>query len=70
MSIEDEIKDRCARGMLFPLIPEASGATIRRAMFVGEHLWNLLNSPVGDEEWEERIGNLKADLENFVTARR
>ena len=68
MSIEEEIKDRCRRGMLFPLIPIAPGASVRRALFVAEDLWSVLQSPEGDAEWEERIGNLIADLENFVTA--
>ncbi len=67
MSIHDEILDRCRRGMLFPLIPKAQGATIRRAMLVGEDLHGLLNSPEGDEDWERRIGDLLADLEYFVT---
>jgi hypothetical protein len=53
--------------MLFPLAPQAAGATIRRAMFVAEKLWSELNSPEGDSEWEERIGRLRADLEIFVT---
>jgi hypothetical protein len=68
MSIDDEIIDRCNRGMLFPLLPEAQGATVRRAMLIGEELYGLLNSPQGDEEWEERIGTLRADLEHFVTS--
>ena len=35
-------------------------------MFVAEDLWNELNSPEGDPEWDERIGKLRADLEVFV----
>lgn len=67
MSIEDEIIDRHKRGMLFALTPKAAGATIRRALFVEEWLWRDLNSPEGeDQEWEERIGKLQADLEIFV----
>jgi hypothetical protein len=69
MSIQDEIVDRVERGMLFPLIPKARGATIRRAMFVAEDLWIELNSPEGNPEWDERIGKLRADLEVFVTER-
>jgi len=69
MSIDDEIKDKCRRGMLYPLVPLVPGATIRRAMFVSERLWSELNSPEGDIEWEERIGYLRADLENCVIAR-
>ena len=67
MSIEDEILDRVARKMLFPLRPQAAGATIRRAMFVAERLWDELNSPEGDAEWEDRIGRLRADLEICIT---
>lgn len=67
MSIEDEILDRVTRGMLFPLTPKAAGATTRRAMFVVERLWNELNSPEGDAEWEGRIGRLRADLEVYIT---
>ena len=67
MSIEDEILDRVRREMLWPLRPKAAGAPIRRALFVGEKLWAELNSPEGDEEWEDRIGRLRADLEIFVT---
>ena len=69
MSIEDEIKDKVQRGMLFPLLPQAPGATIRRAMLIAEDLWKMLDSPEGDLEWEERMGHLQADLENFVTSR-
>ena len=67
MSIEDDILDRVRQGMLFPLSPRAAGATIRRAMFVSERLWNELNSPEGDPEWEDRIGRLRADLEVYIT---
>lgn len=67
MSIEDEIVDRCDRGMLFPLLPKAAGATTRRAMFIEEGLWAELNSSEGDPVWDERIGRLRADLEIFVT---
>jgi hypothetical protein len=66
MSIGDEILDRVRRQMLFPLTPKASGAAVRRAMFVAEALWYELNSPEGDAEWEERIGRLRADLEIFI----
>ena len=67
MSIEDEIVDKVDRGMLYPLIPKAPGAQIRRALFVEEALWKELNSPEGDDEWDERIARLTADLEVFVT---
>lgn len=67
MSIEDEIMDRVQRGMLFPLVPKAAGAPMRRALFVEEWLWKELNSPEGDTEWDTRISKLRADLEVFVT---
>jgi hypothetical protein len=70
MSIHDEILDRYERKALFPVLPKARGATIRRALFVNEAVHVLLNSPEGeDEEWERRIANLQADLEVFVEAR-
>ena len=69
MSIFDEILDRFGRGMLFPVIPRARGSTIRRAMFVNEDLHNVLESPEGDQQWERRIAELRADLEVFVEAR-
>jgi len=53
MSIQDEILDRVQRGMLFPLLPRARGAAIRRALFVSERLHAVLS----------------ADLEVFVEAR-
>lgn len=66
MSIHEEIKDRVTQGMLYPLLPRAPGITAQRAMFLSEWLWNVVNSPVGDEEWERRIGELIADLETFI----
>ena len=51
------------------ILPQAQGSTIRRAMFVDESLDALLNSPEGNEEWEQRIAALRADLEVFVEAR-
>ena len=67
MSIEVEILDAVRRRMLFPLLPLAAGEAPRRAMFVEERLWQFLESPDGDEEWERRVGELRADLERFVT---
>jgi hypothetical protein len=66
MSIEDEIIDSIDRGMLRPLLPQAAGEAARRAMFLSEPLWNILESPEGDETWEQRVGELRADLETFV----
>jgi hypothetical protein len=68
MSIEDEIADRVQREMLFPLLPLAPGEAAIRALFIGRRLWEVLESPEGDAEWEERVGKLRADLEQFVIA--
>jgi hypothetical protein len=35
-------------------------------MFLSSELWELLNAPYEDEEMEDRIGDLQADLEFFV----
>lgn len=67
MSIDELILDRVKRGMLYPLVPYAPGARADRAMFLCEALWAILESPEGDDEWEVRVGELRADLERFVT---
>lgn len=67
MSIRDVIADRCRRRMLFPLLPHAPGAAAERAMFVSEGLWQFMQSPSPDQAWDERVGELQADLERFVT---
>jgi hypothetical protein len=66
MSIHDVIKHQCTTGKLYPLRPQVQSEPIRRSLFVGERLWEALNGPEGNVEWEERIGYLRADLENFV----
>lgn len=67
MSIRDEIRDRVDRGMLFPLLPLAKGDALLRVLLVSEGLQAVLDSPEGDAEWEQRVGELQADLERFVT---
>ena len=69
MSISALILDRVNRKMLFPILPRAKGASIRRVMFVTEEIQALLTSPRGDLAWEQRIAELRADLEVFVEAR-
>jgi hypothetical protein len=54
--------------MLYPITPRAAGEGPIRALFVGETLWRVLTSPEGDLEWEQRVGELQADLEVFVTS--
>jgi hypothetical protein len=55
--------------MLFPVVPKARGATARRALFVNEALHGVLTWPEGDENWDRRVAELRADLEVFVEAR-
>jgi hypothetical protein len=69
MSIEDLIKHKVGAGMLFPLIPRAHGSTPRRAMFVSEDIWSLLSTEHQDDEMEDRLGILQADLELFAEGR-
>ena len=67
MSIEDLILDRVKRGMLYPVVPRSQGEAARRAMFVCERLWRVMNAPIGDDvAWEQRLGELQADLEAFA----
>src|SRR5215216_3735673 len=66
MSIADLIADRVQRGMLFPLYPRAPGSSPQRALLVAEELWNFLQAPGPDDDWEERKGFLLADLEVFA----
>jgi hypothetical protein len=52
--------------MLFPIVPKRPGSSARRAMFVHERLWSVLQSPEGDDQWERRVAELQADLEVFA----
>jgi hypothetical protein len=69
MSIEDLIRHKVGAGMLFPLIPRAAGSTPRRAMFVSEDIWSLLSTEHQDDDMEDRLGILQADLEQFAEGR-
>lgn len=66
MSIRDVIKDAVGRGMLYPLMLRAAGTSARRGLFVYDKLWEVLQSPEGNEEWEKRVAELQADLEQFA----
>lgn len=66
MSIGDLIRWRRNEGALVPLRPRAKGAVTRRALFLTEQLAELL-ATTHDDEMEERLGHLQADLELFVT---
>src|SRR3981081_1752281 len=66
MSISDLILHRVSIGMLFPILPRAAGGATRRAMFVSEDIWSLLSIEHQDDDMEERLGILQADLELFA----
>lgn len=66
MSIAAVIRARVGQQSIYPLIP-ASGP-ILRAMFVSEALWAALDASYDDEEMEDRMGRLKADLEFFASS--
>jgi len=51
---------------LFALRPLAAGTSARRCMLLAEDVWSLLNTTHEDQELEERIGFLQADLEVFA----
>ncbi len=66
MSIHDEIKHRIAEGRLFEVVP-IMDEPIQRRMYVTEEINVLLNGPWQDDpEWEERCGELRVTLEQFV----
>jgi hypothetical protein len=66
MSIEDEILWRLGEQRLFPLLPKAAGSAPHRALFLTEDIWSMLSTQHGDDELEERMGFLQADLEQFA----
>jgi hypothetical protein len=66
MSIDAELRDCVRRGMLHILNPRAPGSVSRRVMLLTQPLWDLLHSPEGDDEWEKRVAELRADLEVFA----
>lgn len=66
MSIEDEIVWRVSEHRLFPLLPKAAGAAPRRALFLAEDIWSVLSTEHDDQDLEDRMGFLQADLELFA----
>lgn len=54
--------------MLYPLRPKAAGSPIYRVLFLAEDLWKFLYEDIHDDDMEDRIGTLLADLEQFVTS--
>jgi hypothetical protein len=66
MSIELFIGYRVSEGMLFPLIPKAPGTSPKRALYLSEEIWALLSTTHEDDDLEDRLGILQADLELFA----
>ena len=66
MSIVTILRDKLASGMLHILVPKVPGDSHRRVLVIGSRLWEEIESEPRDSAWEVRIGQLKADLENFV----
>lgn len=58
-----------AAGTLVPLSPLSPRAMKRRALYVTQPIWRLLNDETTDDISEERYGRLRADLETFVVER-
>jgi hypothetical protein len=69
MSIYDEIDGRVKEGRLSLLLPAMpSGAVVRR-IYVSPEVNSLVYGPWGDREWEQRCGQLRADLDRFIEGR-
>ena len=67
MSIRDVIKDAVGqRECCIHSCQRAAGTSARRGLFVYDKLWEVLQSPEGNEEWEKRVAELQADLELFA----
>lgn len=58
-----------AAGTLVRLTPLSPRAMKRRALYVTDPIWRLLDAETTDEITEERYGRLRADLETFVVER-
>jgi hypothetical protein len=66
MSIVDAIAARVQEKQLFLLTPRAPGSSAKRVILVAEDLWNFLQESGPDQDWEDRKGELQADLEVFA----
>jgi hypothetical protein len=66
MSIVQVIEERVRERRLFLLEPRAAGTSPKRVLLIEERLWDFLNEPGPDDDWEERKGFLLADLEVFA----
>jgi hypothetical protein len=70
MSIRVEIGNRISEERLFLLSPAMPGSHIVRPMFVSLEIKDLVLGPWDDAEWEERCGQLRADLDRYIECRR
>lgn len=67
MSTDAILKMAVESGQLVLLTPISPRAMKRRALYVTEDIWRMMEGEVLDEITEERLGRLRADLETFVT---
>ena len=68
-TIDEVIRWRVNEGRLFLLRPRRLSTAWRRTLLVAAPLWEMLNSPEGEDEvWEKRVAELAADLEAFLSA--
>lgn len=67
MSTEAILRMAVESGRLVLLAPLSPRAMKRRAMYVTDDIWRMMEGDVLDEFTEERLGRLRADLETFVT---
>jgi len=68
MSIGDELVDRVQRKMLYALWPKRRSSPARRAMLLTEEMHVALTAYREDPAERMRFGELRADLEHFVTS--
>ena len=67
MSTETILGHAVDAGQLVLLEPLSPRAMKRRALYVSDQIWQLLEGEQKDEITEERFGHLRGDLETFVT---
>ena len=66
MSIYDELQNLVNERRLFFLSPALPGSLVRRKMYITPQIRKLIMGPWTDPDWEERCGDLRADIDHFV----
>jgi hypothetical protein len=66
MSIYDAITQQVNAGALSLLYPAMPGTLVKRKMYISAEIRGLLDGPWSDTKWEERCGQLRADLDRFI----